>query len=118
MNILNNAISSIQVGIEDYKSDDPRRINSAIRNVYAGMLLLFKEKLCILSPSDNPEILIYERIKPINQDGSIKYVPDGKKTVDSRQILNRFKEYNIVINSNKFKKIQEIRNDIEEHISS
>jgi hypothetical protein len=43
--ILENAVQSIQIGVEDYESDDPRRMLSAIRNVTAGILLLFKEKI-------------------------------------------------------------------------
>lgn len=43
--ILTNAIQSIQIGVEDYRSDDRRRLLSAIRNVQAGILLLCKEKL-------------------------------------------------------------------------
>lgn len=30
--LLHNAIASIQLGIEDYNSDDPRRAISAVRN--------------------------------------------------------------------------------------
>jgi len=48
--ILDNAVQSIQIGIEDYRSSDPRRLLSAIRNVQAGILLLCKEQLRRLSP--------------------------------------------------------------------
>ena len=40
--ILANAVSSIQLGIEDYKSSDARRMLSAVRNITAGILLLAK----------------------------------------------------------------------------
>jgi len=52
--ILKNAIISIQLGIEDFlkTEKDPRRALSAMRNLYAGVLLLFKEKLARLSPKE------------------------------------------------------------------
>lgn len=53
MSIIQNAIDSIQIGVEDFQSDDDRRSVSAVRNIAAGILLLYKEKLCQLSPSDN-----------------------------------------------------------------
>jgi len=43
--ILDNAIQSIQIGIEDYRSDDPRRLLSAVRNVRTGIVLLCEEQL-------------------------------------------------------------------------
>jgi hypothetical protein len=46
MSILQNAIDSIQVGVEDYNQEDERRNASAIRNIFAGILLLYKERLC------------------------------------------------------------------------
>lgn len=44
MSILQNAIDSIQVGIEDFEDGDERRNVSAVRNISAGTLLLYKEK--------------------------------------------------------------------------
>jgi hypothetical protein len=43
MSILNNAIESIQIGVEDFRSEDKRRQLSAVRNVVAGILLLYKD---------------------------------------------------------------------------
>lgn len=60
--LLNNAISSIQIGIEDYESEDERRVLSAVRNLTAGILLLFKEKLSELSPGDSNEVLLKQQI--------------------------------------------------------
>jgi hypothetical protein len=42
MSILQNAIDSIQIGIEDYENGDDRRSISAVRNIAAGTLLLYK----------------------------------------------------------------------------
>jgi hypothetical protein len=43
--LFDNAIQSIQLGIEDYQANDPRRALSAVRNFYSGVLLLAKEVL-------------------------------------------------------------------------
>ena len=45
--LTRNAIESIRLGIEDYNlaNKDEGRILSSIRNIYAGLLLLFKEEL-------------------------------------------------------------------------
>jgi hypothetical protein len=43
--LFDNAIQSIQLGIEDYEHNDPMRALSAVRNFYAGTLLLAKEVL-------------------------------------------------------------------------
>jgi hypothetical protein len=50
MDLLNNAVESIQVGIEDYEAGTPARLRSCVRSIHAGVLLLFKERLrqCLL----------------------------------------------------------------------
>ncbi len=68
MSILSNAIDSIQVGVEDYLMRDSKRYLSAVRNICAGILLLYKEKLCQLSPSHDKEVLIKKDIRP-SDDG-------------------------------------------------
>ena len=58
MSMMKNAVDSIWIGMEDFHDDDPRRAVSAIRNFYAGILLLFKCKLQELSPEgESPRIL-------------------------------------------------------------
>lgn len=59
--LLKNAVVSIQLGLEDFASDDERRVISAARNLYSGVLLLAKEVLRQLSPPGSNDILI--RIK-------------------------------------------------------
>ena len=61
MSILQNAIDSIVMGLEDYQSEDKKRMLSCVRNLYAGMLLLFKYKLVELSPEGSNEILIKKK---------------------------------------------------------
>jgi hypothetical protein len=45
-----DAIQSIQLWIEDYQHNDPKRALSAVRNFYAGTLLIAKEVLVRAAP--------------------------------------------------------------------
>src|SRR5690349_5186971 len=94
MNMLANAVASIQVGIEDYESHhDNRRLLSAVRNLYAGVLLLAKEKLRRESPPASSEVLIKKRVR-LQKDGGgqLRLIGVGKSTVDLAEIVERFKE--------------------------
>ncbi|HMF63086.1 MAG TPA: hypothetical protein VK608_03280 [Edaphobacter sp.] len=70
MDLLENAIQSIRVGVEDYLADSNARLLSAARNIHAGILLLFKEKLYRLSPDDSNSALIMSKIVP-EMDGGL-----------------------------------------------
>ncbi|MGL4779353.1 MAG: hypothetical protein ACRCXN_00780 [Bacteroidales bacterium] len=91
MSILQNAIDSIVIGIEDFDSSDKRRIISSTRNIFAGILLLFKHKLCDLSPQDSDEVLIKQVVLPsIDELGTIHCVNQHRKmTRDQRPKLTR-----------------------------
>ncbi|MFU1555287.1 hypothetical protein ACM3N8_16285 [Aeromonas sp. A04] len=118
MSILKNAIDSIAIGLEDFESTDERRIISATRNIFAGILLLFKHKLCELSPEDSDEALIKQTVLPeIDDSGSVNWVGRGKKTVDVRSIEERFKSLNISVDWKKLGHINTYRNDIEHYYS-
>jgi hypothetical protein len=123
MSILNNAINSIQVGVEDYQSKDVRRHASAIRNISASIVLLYKEKLCRLSPNDDSQLLIMKDIRPtIKEDGSLGFKSFTKsggktKTVDVTDIQKLFSSLNVKTNWDKFNKINRLRNDIEHFYS-
>ena len=82
MSILRNAIDSIVLGLEDYGSADPRRLLSCTRNLYAGILLLFKHRLSELSPAESDEALIKEKVEPVADGDTIHWRGKGKKTVD------------------------------------
>lgn len=56
--LLSNAIQSIEIGVEDFQSQDQRRLLSAVRNIQAGILLLCKEHLRKLSPPTSDEVLV------------------------------------------------------------
>lgn len=119
MSILQNAIDSINIGLEDYVSTDPRRLISATRNLFAGILLLFKYKLVLLSPPESDEVLIKERVLPsLDSDGNLKWGGKGRKTVDVQQIRDRFEQLNIHVDWDRLEKINKYRNDIEHYYSA
>jgi hypothetical protein len=116
MSLLQNAIDSIQVGVEDYLMDDSRRYLSAVRNICAGILLLYKEKLKRLSPSHDNEVLIKQFIKPIcDEEGNVSFVGDSEKTVDVQTIKKRFISLKIEYNWDRFDEINKLRNNIEHY---
>jgi predicted RNA-binding Zn-ribbon protein involved in translation (DUF1610 family) len=118
MSILTNAIDSIALGIEDYNSSDPKRIVSCTRNLFAGILLLFKHKLAELSPPGSDEALIKQRVLPVNSGSAgVIWVGKGKKTVDVQQIRERFQSLNISVDWDRVEKINKYRNEIEHYHS-
>lgn len=117
--ILQNAVQSIQIGVEDFQSPDPRRVLSATRNITAGVLLLFKEKLRLLSPPGSDEALIKQKLVPqLTPDGAVVFKGSGKKTVDVQQIKERFKSLNVVVDVVTLDKINDIRNNIEHYLTN
>jgi len=119
MSILKNAIDSIAIGLEDYQSPDERRIVSSTRNIFAGILLLFKHKLCELSPSGSDESLIKQRVLPeIDATGAVRWIGKGKKTVDVQNIKERFESLGISVDWDRLERINKYRNDIEHYFST
>lgn len=119
MSILNNTIDSIALGLEDFELEDRKRLISCTRNLFAGILLLFKYKLSILSPNGSDEVLIKQRILPqVDPNGQLSWFGQGKKTVDVQQIKERFESLGIKTHWDRIKKINDFRNDIEHYHSS
>ena len=117
--ILANAVASVQIGVEDYLSDDPRRVLSAVRNLSAGILLLFKERLRDLSPSDSDEVLIKQQIHPKRgASGTLVFLGTGKKTVDVYQIRERFASLGVTADWKRLDGVLRIRNDIEHYCTT
>jgi hypothetical protein len=114
--IFENAIDSIELGIADYQliPDDKRRVISSVRNIFAGILLLFKSKLAELSKSDD-EALLKQNILPKLDGTNIKWVGDGKKTANFQQIQERFENLDIKVDWTALNKIQQYRNNIEHY---
>ncbi len=117
--LLQNAIHSIEIGIEDYElsKQDERRIISCVRNVFAGILLLFKYKLVKLSPDNSDEVLIKQQVLWVVENGSITAKGKGKKTVDVQSIKDRFASLNISVNWKALDEINSYRNNIEHYYS-
>jgi hypothetical protein len=114
MRLLQNAIDSIVLGLEDYASQDRRRVLSAVRNLHAGVLLLLKEKLRRLSPPHSNDALLHEKVLPKRaQDGSVAFVGTGRKTVDAEGIRIRLDALGVTVDWKSVRHLSNIRNDIE-----
>lgn len=114
MDLLTNAIESIRLGVDDYLSDTHPRLLSAVRNIHAGILLLYKEALRRLSPDGSNDVLLMARIVPSRDaDGKMHFMGVGKKTVDTQQIRERFDGLGITTDWRRFERIADARNDVE-----
>ena len=117
MDLLTNAISSVRLGVEDYQAGSSDRMLSAVRNVHAGVLLLYKEALRRKSPPGSNDVLVKAQMRPEkNAAGEIVFVGVGKKTVDIYQTRERFAGLGIQTKWNLLDKITEARNDLEHYI--
>ena len=114
--LFENAVKSIQLGVEDYKADDPKRALSAVRNFYAGVLLLAKEALVRAAPGAIPEDVISARYKPTpDGSGGVAYTPASHKTIDFTTIGQRFKDFRLPINQGALDDLNRVRNEVEHH---
>ncbi len=85
-----NALTSIRLGIEDFQRSqlakdqggDPARALSAVRNLFAGILLLFKYKIAVsVDDPDDASVLIFnppEVLPQADGNGGIEWKPVGK----------------------------------------
>lgn len=117
--IYSNAICAIEMGLEDYQNsiEDSRRLYSAVRNFYAGLMLLFKSKLASVSSDDNNS-LIKCKLIPHLKGNVVVWEGEGNRTVDARLIEERFNCLNISINWRMITKLQDYRNDIEHYFDT
>jgi len=116
MDLLSNATQSICAGVEDYQEGSHARLLTAVRNIHAGILLLYKEALRRLSPNGSNEVLVKAKISPTRDaNGNVLFLGVGKKTVDVQQIKDRFAELNITADWPRFDRITDVRNDIEHY---
>ena len=114
--LFENAILSIELGVEDFETGADRRLLSAIRNVYAGVLLLSKQVLWNASPPGSDGSLIYRNLVPVKlPDGSVVMRPKkvGRNTVDRHEIEERFGSLGINLDWKRLKQLADIRNDAE-----
>jgi DNA-directed RNA polymerase subunit M/transcription elongation factor TFIIS len=118
MNLLENAITSLNLALEDYSSLGDGRLLSAVRNLHAGILLLYKEKLRQLSPPGSDDVLVKAKNKfQKGASGAIISVGAGKKTADVAQIRERFTALGIKTHWDRFDKVNELRNDVEHYFT-
>lgn len=116
--LLEHAITSIRLGIDDFETKEDDRVFSSIRNLYAGLLLLFKEKLLRLSPADSEGVLIKVDLEPVIQRRKITFRGKGQKTVDFAQIESRFKSLGVQVDWSRVRAIQQKRNSIEHYYTT
>jgi hypothetical protein len=121
--LLQNAVDSICLGIEDYElsaiKGKERRAISAARNIYSGVLLLFKYRIGALAAT--PEQVIELLHKPLkinphrNSTGAIEWrpTPHPKETIDTVTIRARLEEFGIFHDWGVVEKLRNCRNDLE-----
>lgn len=123
-----NAITSIKLGIQDFQTSqkiesdggDPTRALSAVRNLFSGVLLLFKYKITITvsEPKDAYSLIFKppEVLPEPDGKGGIKWVPSDKlsnNSIDLNVIQKRFKSFKIHANWEAINKLQKCRNHLE-----
>ncbi|GAA0452675.1 MULTISPECIES: hypothetical protein [Sphingomonas] len=117
--LFENAISSIRMGFEDFKQQDADRDISAVRNFYAGVLLLAKEAIIRAAPKADPAVVIGAKVKPVPDGmGGVEMKQIGQSTVDFNQIAERAKDFNISLDQSALKSLNKLRNDMEHHYTS
>ncbi|AUF96334.1 hypothetical protein CXQ80_11090 [Pseudomonas sp. 02C 26] len=122
-----NSMTSIRLGVEDFKrcrveggAGDPARALSSIRNLFAGVLLLFKFKIatCADDPDDAAALIFNppEVLPQSDGDGGIEWVPVGQfrtTTIDVGTIRKRFEAFGIEVDWKVVDKLQGCRNHLE-----
>ncbi|MFK4502362.1 DNA-directed RNA polymerase subunit RPC12/RpoP [Bradyrhizobium japonicum] len=116
--IFENAVHSIQIGIEDFQSNDERRPVSALRNFYAGVLLLGKQCLLNAAPDADPMDVLASKFAPVlNDDGDLVHQPKGFQTIDLAELRERFKAFRLTWPAGEIKDLQKLRNEFEHYHS-
>ena len=117
--LLQNAADSIRLGVEDFESGVSARLISAARNLHAGVLLVYKEKLRRLFPADSDEVLLKQRIVPsLDATGNLVFKGEGQKTVDIQGIKARLKGLEIAIDTSRLDRVTRVRNEIEHYYTN
>lgn len=116
--IMENAVGMITVGIEDYLQGSEYRKYSAVRNVYAGILLLYKAYLYRITPENgNQGDLIYSHDSDVDIDGNLSATYTRKikknKTIGFHEIKKLLKKIGYNVQKDKLNKLNELRCDIE-----
>jgi hypothetical protein len=116
--LFDNAIQSIQIGIEDYEHNDPKRALSAVRNFYAGTLLLAKEVLVRKAPKASVKDVLGTKFVPMpDGNGGVTFEANNK-TVDFNELGERFKAFGLKIDRSALSELNNIRNEMEHYYSN
>ena len=116
--LFENAVQSIQLGVEDFEAKDPRRALSAIRNFHSGVVLLAKEVLVRAVPNSGESEVIAAHYKPVpDGSGGVKYEAMSAQTIDLNTIARRFKDFGLSIDHAALKELRRVRNDVEHRYS-
>ncbi|MBM2715852.1 hypothetical protein JQK88_32600 [Mesorhizobium caraganae] len=114
--IYDNAVTSIVLGIEDFREGSDARMISAARNYYAGLLLLAKECLVRAAPDADPMDVIGAKFEPVpDGDGGVGHEVVGHTTVDFAQLKRRFKAFALSWPEADVEKLQRFRNEVEHY---
>lgn len=117
--LFSNAVASIRMGVEDFRQQDPDRDISAVRNFYAGVLLLAKEALIRAAPKAGPDLVIGAKLKPVpDGHGGVAMQQVGQTTVDFQQIATRAADFGIALDAKALGALNKIRNDMEHHYTA
>ena len=116
--LLQNAIDSIRVGVEDYETKENVRALAAVRNLHAGLLLLAKWVLVKSVPKASEDEVIRVAYEPEPDGmGGVRYVPGpGKQTIGLQDIHRRFDRFGLKLGPKTRKRLDslaKVRNDIE-----
>jgi hypothetical protein len=116
--LFENAVTSITLGIEDYQSNDKRRPASAVRNFYAGVLLLGKQCLINAAPEADPMEVLASKFVPVpDEEGGVEHEPKGYQTIDLGELRERFNKFGLKWPGGEIKGLQKLRNDFEHYHS-
>jgi len=114
-NILKNAIDSLEMGMEDFKSTDEKRLLSSTRNIVAGVLLFVK--YVMVDREGVEAIKVRFSCEKVVATNSVRWVEDKtkdkKKTVDVFNMKKRCELLNINVQWDNLGKLIDKRNDIE-----
>lgn len=117
--LFENAVSSIRMGVEDFKQQDPDRDISAVRNFYAGILLLAKEAIIRKAPNADPSLVIGGRLRLVSDgDGGIQMERVGHTTIDFQQIKERAASFGVELDGAALHDLNRLRNDLEHHYTA
>ena len=118
--IFRNAIASIQLGVEDYllavekRPTNNKRLISATRNLFSGVLLLFKSLLAEESAGSDYSLL-KAKLLPRKDGDKIIWLGSGKKTVEYEKIKENLRSINAQADFDGLARLHGYRNDIEHY---